>query len=86
MPHFEVALSNHAQRILVRMAQREPALYQRMARALDDVSQDPFQGKALKGKLQGRYSYRIGSYSILYLIRQSQLLVIIIDSGGRVLN
>lgn len=65
------------------MAQREPALYQRVARALDDLGQDPFQGKALKGELQGRYSYRVGSYRILYLIRRHALLVIVIDIGHR---
>lgn len=65
------------------MAQREPALYRRVARALDDLGQDPFQGKALKGKLQGRYSYRVGSYRILYLIRRHALLVIVIDIGHR---
>lgn len=65
------------------MAQREVALYQRLARSLDDLAQDPFQGKALRGELRGRYSYRVGSYRILYLIRHRQLLVLIIDIGHR---
>lgn len=65
------------------MAQREPALYQRVARALDDLERDPFQGKPLKGDLRGRYSYRVGSYRIIYLIQHHQLLVLIIDIGHR---
>ena len=65
------------------MAQREPALYQRMARALDDLERDPFQGKPLKGELRGRYSYRIGTYRIVYLVRQHELLVLVIDIGHR---
>ena len=65
------------------MAQREPALYQRVARALDDLERDPFQGKPLKGELKGRYSYRVGSYRILYLVRRHQLVVIVIDIGHR---
>lgn len=66
-----------------RIAEREPALYRRVARVLDDLGRDPFQGKPLKGALKGRYSYRVGSYRILYLVRQQELLVLIIDVGHR---
>ena len=65
------------------MAQREPELYRRVARTLDDLERHPFQGKALKGRLADRYSYRIGSYRIIYLIRNRALLVIVIDLGHR---
>ncbi len=65
------------------MAQREPALYQRAAEALDDLERDPFQGKRLKGKLAGRYSYRIGSYRIIYLVKRRKLIVLVIDIGHR---
>lgn len=65
------------------MAQREPALYQRVARALDDLERDPFQGKSLRGELKKRYSYRVGSYRILYLIQHHRLVVIVIDIGHR---
>ena len=44
---------------------------------------DPFQGKPLKGRLQGSYSCRVGSYRIIYKIFQSKLLVIVIDIGHR---
>ena len=65
------------------MAVREPELYKRVAQALDDLEGDPFQGKPLKGELKGRYSFRVGSYRILYLIRHHALLVIEIDIGHR---
>ncbi|MBI2885315.1 MAG: type II toxin-antitoxin system RelE/ParE family toxin [Candidatus Omnitrophica bacterium] len=65
------------------MAVREPALYERVVHALDDLGRDPFQGKPLKGELQGRYSYRVGSYRILYVIHQHRLSVLIIDIGHR---
>ena len=83
MAAYRVAFSDHAARVLRRMAQREPALYQRVAKALDDLERDPFQGKRLVGELQGRYSYRVGSYRIVYLIRQHELLVLVIDVGHR---
>lgn len=65
------------------MAQREPPLYQRVAKVLDDLERNPFQGKRLKGKLAGRYSYRIGSYRIIYLVRRRELIVLVIDIGHR---
>ena len=83
MAAYKVALSNQAERVIRRMAEREPALYQRVASALDDLQRDPHQGKPLKGELKGRYSYRVGSYRIVYLVRQQELLVLIIDIGHR---
>lgn len=83
MAAYRLELSNQAERVIRRMAEREPALFQRVANALDDLGRDPFQGKPLKGELKGRYSYRVGSYRILYVIRQHQLLVLIIDVGHR---
>jgi mRNA interferase RelE/StbE len=65
------------------MAQREPSLYQRAARALDELERNPFQGKSLKGELKRRFSYRIGSYRILYRVQRHLLLVIVIDIGHR---
>ena len=68
---------------MTKIAQREPALYRRLAKALDDLERDPFQGKPLKGELKGRYSYRVGDYRILYLVYRDRLLVIVIDVGHR---
>lgn len=83
MPRYRLELSNQAERVLTRIANREPALYQRLAPVLDGLERDPFQGKPLKGELKGYYSYRIGSYRIVYLVRRHELLVIVIDIGHR---
>ena len=83
MAGYKLELSNQAERVIRRMAEREPALYQRVARALDDLEDDPFQGKPLKGELKGRYSYRVGTYRIIYRIHQQKLVVLIIDIGHR---
>ena len=83
MAAYKVELSNQAERVLRRMAEREPALYERVVCALDDLERDPLQGKPLKGELKGRYSYRVGSYRIVYLIRRHELLVLVIDIGHR---
>lgn len=83
MPVYRVVLSNQAESVIRRMALRERPLYERVACALDDLGRDPFQGKPLKGRLQGRYSYRVGSHRILYWIRKTELLVAVVDVGHR---
>lgn len=83
MAAYRVELSNQAERVIRRMAEREPTLYRRVANVLDDLQRDPYQGKPLKGELKGRYSYRVGSYRVVYLIRQQELLVLVIDVGHR---
>ena len=83
MKSYKLELTSHAESILEHIARREPELYKRVARVLDDLQNDPFQGKPLKGKLKGRYSYRVGTYRIIYAIFKDQLLVMIIDIGHR---
>lgn len=41
------------------------------------------EGKPLHGALKGLWSYRFGSYRILYEVRHGELLVIVIDLGHR---
>lgn len=83
MASYRVELANQAERIVRRMADRDPAVYHRIAGAFDDLGRDPLQGKPLKGELKGKFSYRVGSYRIVYAIRHSELLVLIIDVGHR---
>ena len=82
-PSYRLELSNQAETLLRKMAQREPDMYRRIAHALDDLEHDPFQGKPLTGELKGRYSYRVGTYRILYLVRHHELLILVIDIGHR---
>ncbi|MBI4433111.1 MAG: type II toxin-antitoxin system RelE/ParE family toxin [Candidatus Omnitrophica bacterium] len=65
------------------MAVREAGVYRRISTAFADLEKDPYQGKALKGQLKGRYSYRVGSYRIIYAIHERILTVFIIDVGHR---
>jgi len=83
LPSYRLELTGQAEKALRQIAEREPVLYARVAQALDELEQDPFQGKPLKGQLRGRYSYRIGSYRVLYIIRRQQLVVVVMDIGHR---
>ena len=83
MKNYKLELTHQAESVLERIQQREPELYKRVAQVLDDLQRDPFQGKPLKGQLKGRYSYRVGTYRIIYTIFRNQLLVVVIDIGHR---
>ena len=80
---YKIEFSGQAGKALGWIVKREPALGRRIAAALEGLAKDPFQGKSLKGELKGRYSYRIGSYRILYRVFKNQLLVIVIDISHR---
>ena len=83
MPKFKIELSNQACRILDRMVVKDPQLYKRIARALDDLESDPYIGKSLKGRLKGHYSYRVGSHRIIYFVKKNLLIIFVIDIGHR---
>ncbi len=83
MKSYKLELTHQAESILERLVKREPELAKRLIQALDELEEDPFQGKPLKGELKGLYSYRVGSYRVVYQIRKHELLVIVIDIGHR---
>jgi len=83
LENYKLELTRQAESVLEHLARLEPELYRRMAQVLDDLEHDPFQGKPLKGQLKGRYSYRVGTYRIIYKVFRHQLLVVVIDIGHR---
>jgi mRNA interferase RelE/StbE len=83
LPNYKLELTRQAESALERIAHREPELYKRVSQVLDDLKREPFQGKPLKGQLKGRYSYRVGTYRIIYTVFRNQLLVVVIDIGHR---
>jgi len=46
-----------------------------MGHALDRLSENPYEGKPLHGELKGYWSYRVGIYRILYVIRQTEIVI-----------
>ena len=51
---------------------------EKIANALEELTTNPYLGKSLKAQLEGLYSYRTGSYRIIYDILQHQLIVRVI--------
>lgn len=80
---YRVELSRQAGADLARVFRSDRKLYQRFINGFQAIAQDPVQGKPLHGELRGLWSYRLGSYRILYEVHHRQLLVVIIDLGHR---
>lgn len=51
---------------------------QKIATVLEELSANPFLGKALKADLKGLYSYRVGSYRVIYSLLRHKLIIQVI--------
>lgn len=51
--------------------------------ALVSLENDPFIGKKLEGEHKGLRSYRVWPYRIIYVIRNRELVVLILRVGHR---
>ncbi|MGD9129747.1 MAG: type II toxin-antitoxin system RelE/ParE family toxin [Candidatus Woesebacteria bacterium] len=53
------------------------------AKAIDRLSVNPNIGTPLTGKLKALWKLRFSRYRIIYLIKNKQLIIIILDVGHR---
>ena len=56
---------------------------ERITRALEKISMNPYIGKFLKGELQGLHSYRTGNYRIIYEVVKAKIVIIVLKIGHR---
>jgi mRNA interferase RelE/StbE len=49
----------------------------------EDIAEDPYVGKALKGKYKGLYSYRFSEYRIVYEIHTRIISIVILRIAHR---
>jgi mRNA interferase RelE/StbE len=47
------------------------------------ISENPFSGERLKGKLRDIWKYRIGNYRVLYTIQQNEVRVLVLRMRHR---
>jgi mRNA interferase RelE/StbE len=71
---WDSELSRSAERQLARLPQR---FQERIARAIDELEADPFQGdvRPLRGSHQGRYRKRVGRYRIIFRLRHDERII-----------
>lgn len=77
---YQIQVQKSAQKQLNKI---QSAYKARIAKAIDSLALDPFQGKKLEGDLKGQYSVRVWPYRIIYQIYKKELIISIIDVGHR---
>ncbi len=80
---YSVILLPEAEKSYRKLSFSDYSHFLRVARALQSLKQDPFQGKLLKYKLKGQYSLRVGAYRIIYTVGKRKITVYILDIGHR---
>jgi len=78
---FRVLLSPKSQRFLNKLKNKEDK--KRIENKLRELKQNPELGKPLVGKLSGLWTIRFGKYRVMYNIRKSELLVLVLKLGHR---
>lgn len=51
--------------------------------AIEELKENPFAGKPLTRNLNGKYSYRIDSYRIIYKISRADQKIYVLTAGHR---
>ena len=69
------------QSALKELSHIEKADRQWIATAIDDLAANPYKGSALKGELTGLRRIRIGSYRVIYEIRENELVILVVAVG-----
>ena len=80
---YKIEFSRTAEKELVKIYKTNKKLYSRIINTVENLSEDPMLGKALKNVLKGYYSYRLGTYRIIYEVSHKKLIVTVIDIGHR---
>lgn len=80
---YKVILLPDAEKSYQKLSFSDRSHFLRIARALESLKQDPFQGKPLKHKLKGRFSLRVGVYRIIYTVERQKVAAYILDIGHR---
>lgn len=80
---YRIELTKQAEKSFGLIMKSQPDIGLRIAHAIDTIASNPGAGVPLRGKLKGLNKYRVGPYRIIYEIRRSHLLVIVIDIGHR---
>ena len=80
---YRIALTKSAEKEYLYLRRTNRHIFERVAKALHFLSEDPRQGKPLKFELKGKWSYSVGVYRIIYTIEHSLLMVEVLDIGHR---
>ena len=77
---FELRISKRAEKQIKKLKKEYRV---EVINALTEIREDPLLGKPLDRDLNGRFSYRIRTYRIIYRINQKDKVVDILSAGHR---
>ena len=80
---YKIEFLPDAENFYQRLYYSDKGHFDRIKSALYSLSADPYQGKALMHEFKGKYSFRVGSYRIIYKIVKESITVYIFDIGHR---
>ena len=66
-----------------RIGRLDKSVKERVARAVVKISEHPEMGKRLTGLLSDRWSYRVGDWRILYKVKKSEVVILVLTVGHR---
>ncbi len=72
---YEIILQTHAERFLKKLDKLER---DRIIKKLRELKENPELGKPLAGNLSGLWILRIGIYRVIYQIRRSELVILVL--------
>jgi len=77
---WSVRIKNSAAKELHRLRAADRS---RLVGAIDGLAENPYSGNALKGGLTGLRRLRVGSYRIIYEIRNAELVILVVRVAHR---
>lgn len=80
---YKIILTKKAEKEYTYLYKTNKSIFKRVRNALQSLAENPMIGKRLKLTLRGKWSYRIGTYRILYSIEHKAIVVYILDIGHR---
>ena len=66
-----------------RIGKLDKAVKECVGKAVVKLSEHPELGKRLTGLLSDRWSYRVGDWRILYKVKKSEVIILILTVGHR---
>lgn len=78
--NWSVRIKRSALKDLSRISKSERL---RLVAAIDGLAQNPYRGSALKGELTGLRRIRVGSYRVIYEIRENEFIILVVSTGHR---
>ena len=81
--NFKIVVDAQAERDLKKIKKQNNPILIRLIKAIDNLKNEPYQGKPLSGSKKGCYSIRVGDYRIIYEIHTKEYTIHIITAGHR---